>query len=230
MPEHALFNEYVLNYDIACRQGLRLTGEDRDYFARRRVEITASRHGSPQAVRHIIDFGCGLGQTVHYLLTSFPNARVTGLDPASDVIAEARARYTGPRVDFRCDRLDDLCSTADLVYCNGVFHHIPPTDRVHHARRIHGWLRRGGMFALWENNPWNPGTRMVMSRIPFDRDAIPLSHREGRQLVTDAGFHVRTTRFYFYFPAIMTFLRPLERSLTRIPLGGQYCVFSSRAS
>ena len=38
-------------------------------------------------------------------------------------------------------------------------------------------LRPGGVFALWENNPWNPGTRLVMRRIPFDRNAVLLSAR-----------------------------------------------------
>lgn len=43
-------------------------------------------------------------------------------------------------------------------------------------------LRPGGVFAFWEINPWNPGTRHVMSRIPFDRDAIMLTPPEARWL------------------------------------------------
>jgi hypothetical protein len=38
-----------------------------------------------------------------------------------------------------------------------------------------------------ENNPWNPGTRYVMSRIPFDRDAIPLTPSAARHLLKRAA-------------------------------------------
>src|SRR5437870_1900508 len=57
-------------------------------------------------------------------------------------------------------------ASFDLCYCNGVFHHIPPHERLGAARLIFRSLARGGHFALFENNPLNPGTRMVMRRIP----------------------------------------------------------------
>ena len=41
-------------------------------------------------------------------------------------------------------------------------------------------LLTGGVLALFENNPWNPGTRLVMKRIPFDRNAQTISPRAGR--------------------------------------------------
>ena len=55
-----------------------------------------------------------------------------------------------------------------------------PARRARRRRRARSGdaLRPGGLFAFWENNPWNPGTRLVMSRIPFDRDAITLSALE----------------------------------------------------
>ena len=59
-------------------------------------------------------------------------------------------------------------------------------------------LRPGGLFAFWENNPWNPGTRYVMSRIPFDRDAITLSPLEARQLLRVGGFEILRTDFLVY--------------------------------
>jgi hypothetical protein len=52
-------------------------------------------------------------------------------------------------------------------------------------------LRPGGLFAPWENNPWNPNTRYVMSRIPFDRDATTLSPPKAVGLLRQNGFQVR---------------------------------------
>ena len=83
--------------------------------------------------------------------------------------------------------LDDAVGQAQseagafpLVYCNGVFHHVPPAQRPAVVRLVRDSLEPGGLFALWDNNPWNPGARLVMRRIPFDRGAVMLSAREAR--------------------------------------------------
>src|SRR5205823_10980749 len=99
---------------------------------------------------------------------------------------------------------------VDLVYTNGVFHHIPVAERPDAVGYVHGALLPGGLFALWENNPWNPGARYVMSRIPFDRDAIMLSARQARDLLRRAGFEVLRTDFLFIFPRPLRALRFLE--------------------
>jgi hypothetical protein len=40
----------------------------------------------------------------------------------------------------------------------------------------------------------------------------------------DAGFGVVGTDFLFYFPRALRVLRPLERVMSSLPLGGQYLV------
>jgi SAM-dependent methyltransferase len=116
----------------------------------------------------------------------------------------------------------------DLVFCNGVFHHIPLDQRGRAMRYIFDSLRPGGIFAFWENNPWNPGTRYVMSRIPFDRDAITLSPPAARRLARASGLEVMMTRFLFYFPKSLSWLRWMEPALATTPLGGQYVVLCGK--
>jgi hypothetical protein len=91
-------------------------------------------------------------------------------------------------------------------------------------------LRPGGFFAFWENNPWNPGTRWIMSRTPIDRDAITISPREARKLLHSADFRVLSVDSLFYFPRSLGWFRPLEKVLTRLPLGGQYLVLCVKDS
>ena len=74
------------------------------------------------------------------------------------------------------------------------------------------------MFALWKNNPWNPGTRIVRKRIPFDRDAQTLSCREASALPQRSGFLVQALSFHFYFPSWLKALRSFERVLTSFPI------------
>ena len=49
-------------------------------------------------------------------------------------------------------------------------------------------LRPGGVFAIIEHNPLNPATRLIVRRLPMDRNAILLGARETRRLLRAAGF------------------------------------------
>jgi SAM-dependent methyltransferase len=118
--------------------------------------------------------------------------------------------------------------SVDLAFCNGVFHHIPPAERAGALRWIRRVLRPGGVFALWENNPWNPGTRYIMSRVPFDRDAITITPPEARAMLRQEGFELLRTDFLFVFPAFLRWLRPIERLLIAMPVGGQYLVLARK--
>jgi len=116
------------------------------------------------------------------------------------------------------------------VFSNGTFHHIPPAERPGALAFIHRNLKPGGLFALWENNPWNPGTRWIMSRIEFDRDAITLSPPYARAMLRGNGFDVLESTSCFFFPAALKALRGLEPALKGIPLGAQYLVLARRAA
>ncbi len=207
-------------------RGIRLSGEDHRFFIRGRLRDLVRCLPAENPPRRVLDFGCGLGETSAALSELFPTAEVLGVDTAAAAVEHARAHYASRR-GLRFEMLDRLATDGsfDLCYCNGVFHHIPPPERAAAASLIHGSLAPGGRFALFENNPLNPGTRMVMRRIPFDRDAIPLKHWEPVRLLDRAGFQIGgRPRFLFYFPRMLAGLRPIERSLVHIPLGAQYWV------
>jgi len=116
------------------------------------------------------------------------------------------------------------------VYCHGVLHHIPPPQRAHAVQYILRCLQPRGFFALWENNPWNPGARHVMSHCAFDRDAVTLTSGEARDLLRTGGFEVLYTDFLFIFPRVLRLLRSLEPWLSRFPIGTQYMVLARKAS
>lgn len=221
------FDAYARDYEQALNQGLDVTGESRDFYARGRVEIlrdTAQRLGL--RIRSVCDYGCGTGDTVPLLRDVLGAERLIGLDPSTESLAEAQRRHGGALAEWRTPEAFGLAAAnqIDAVYCNGVFHHIPLAQRLAAARQIITLLRPGGCWFFWENNPLNPGTRWVMSRIPFDRDAITLRSGEARRLGEDAGAQWRETTFHFYFPNSLRAFRGMERWLQRVPFGGQYLV------
>jgi SAM-dependent methyltransferase len=225
-----LFDEFDETYEEACGRGLALAGESRDYFAAARLEFTAGWLRSLQcdSPQRIVDFGCGAGHSTPHLRQLFPEADILGLDVSRKAIARAQNLYVGHKVSFEVLSDYHPSQDQDLVYCNGVFHHIKPDERSYWTRRVYGMLAPGGWFSLWENNPWNPGTRMVMKRIPFDRDAVPISSTKSRRLLLQSQFELIGTRYRFYFPHRLRQLRFLERYGARLPLGAQYCVLARK--
>jgi SAM-dependent methyltransferase len=178
--------------------------------------------------RHAMDFGCGTGTATPFLLGLPGLENLLGLEVSAKSLEVARRLHGSDRVQFRlCDEYTPA-GNIDFAFCNGVFHHIPIAERENAARYIFNSLRPGGLLALWENNPWNPGTRYIMSRIPFDRDAIMLSPRETPRLLASAGFKILRSDFLFYFPRALRALRGLESLLQKVPLGAQYLVLAQR--
>jgi SAM-dependent methyltransferase len=159
----------------------------------------------------------------------FAPAEVTGVDTSIKVLETARQRNGGTGVRFMTlDELPDDVAAYDLCYVNGVFHHIPPRERRDALALIRRVLRPGGLLALFENNPWNVGARMVMARIPFDRDAHMLSPRLTATLLREEGFEILHTGSLFFFPRALKVLRCLERPLGPTRLGAQYLVLGAR--
>ena len=226
---HSTFDEFAGDYEEALNKGVSLSGESPDYFAGERIEFTARwvRELGMTGPRRVADFGCGVGNSTPHFRRHFPQAELLGLDVSSASIERAR-QFHGGASKFALLHDAEANINHDLVYCNGEFHHIVPRDRIEWAVRVRELLAPGGYFAVWENNPWNPGTRMVMRRIPFDRDAIPLSAAETRGMLVQSGFEIAGTRFRFYFPKALAGLRSLERFGERLPLGAQYCVLARK--
>jgi SAM-dependent methyltransferase len=224
----AEFDAYAENYDEALAQGLSFTGETKDYYASGRVAWLAKRLAARHfAVSSVMDFGCGTGSGVPFLFDGLGAQTVLGVDVSAPSLEVARVAHTREGASFAMIE-KRLPPTFDLAFCNGVFHHIPIAERHGAAAYVHDALRPGGLFALWENNPWNLGTRYIMSRVPFDRDAVTLTPPQTRRLLRDAGFDIVRTYYLFIFPHALRALRPLEPMLAFLPLGGQYLVLARK--
>jgi SAM-dependent methyltransferase len=213
------FDQFADDYDKALNQGLSVSGEDKNYFARGRMAHLRKVLGD--GIGSVLDYGCGTGSAAPFAKESFPNSTIIGTDISEKSLNVAR-KVHGNIARFQL--MDDIKANGDidLVFCNGVFHHIPLGAREGCLKFIHDRLKPGGHFALFENNPWNPGTRLVMKRIPFDKDAITLSPSYAKKMLKNAGFEIVGFDFLFYFPRALAFLRFVEPALVKIPLGAQY--------
>ena len=207
-----------------------MSGEDKQYFAQGRIEwLARALNQLGEQPKKAMDFGCGTGSATPLFLQCLGAETLVGVDSSEKSIEIASATHSSDRAKFH--RFSEYNPSGDLdsVFCNGVFHHIPPPNRAEALDYIFRTLRSGGLFSFWENNPWNPGTRYVMSRIPFDRDAITLTAPEARRLLRKAGFQILQTDFLFIFPKMLKWFRPVEPKLVSLPLGAQYQVLCRRS-
>ncbi len=173
--QEAEFDRFAENYEALLKPWLKVTGSPREYFAETRMRWLARLlREQGFAVRSAMDFGCGTGISIPLLINIVGAAHVIGVDTSEASLDVARRTLNHPSV--RLEIVDAYAfrqGTLDLV-CNGVFHHIEPAERAR-ADRVHvqASLRTGGLFAFWENNPWNPIVNYSMKHGEVDRNAVP---------------------------------------------------------
>ena len=224
------FDSYAGNYEEALKRGISVSGEDAPFFARGRIAwLGRCLRARGVSVKRVLDFGCGVGNATPFLFDLLNVESVIGVDLSEESLEVARRSHRHLAVDYRLTRDYRPDGSVDLVYCNGVFHHISEPERPRAMQYVFECLRPGGLFALWENNPWSPAARLVMSRIPFDRDAVMVWPNGARGLAKRAGLKPMSTDFLFIFPRPLGFLRGLEPALRKLPLGAQYQVLSQKA-
>jgi len=216
------FDAVATRYEEALAEGLNITGENSAYYAKERVNALSLLLGvqACEEICRILDFGCGTGGSRPWLHEQWPDSEYLGYDPSAASLEVAKLRHAQPRTTWSESTAN--LGQFDLILTNGVFHHIPPQNRAAAFEFVKAAMKPSGIFAFFENNPWNPGTCYIMSRVEFDRDAVTITPTEARRLLENHGFCPILFASLFYFPSSLAFLRPLERWLRSLPFGGQY--------
>ncbi|WP_233216530.1 class I SAM-dependent methyltransferase [Blastopirellula marina] len=176
----------------------------------------------------VLDFGCGTGGSTSLFFDLLGVNSVLGVDISEQSLQIARQRAPHRDTNFELTTSFTPASDKDLAFCNGVLHHIPLADRLESLDYMFRSLRSGGVIACWENNPYSPAARYVMSRIPFDRDAIMVWPSNLRSMLKQVGFQIVRTDYHFIFPRCLRLLRPLETPVAKMPFGAQYQVLAIR--
>jgi len=194
-------------------------------------EITRRFGESRSLGLRMLDFGCGSADFLIELIESGCDWELEGCDVSSGMLSEARRRHGAKLQRARIWHSDGEAlprQVYDIVTAVCVFHHIEPSAWRKNALQIFESLVGGGTFLLFEHNPLNPVTRWMVSRTEVDRNAHLLRPAISRTLLRDAGFKNISTCYFLFFPPRVKFLRPCERFLRRIPLGGQYLVVAQK--
>jgi SAM-dependent methyltransferase len=175
-----------------------------------------------------LDVGCGKGELLSLLRDDFH--QVAGCDPSPAMLSSSPDLET--RVQEDSGKIPFGDAAFDFVTAVCVYHHVPLSSRLTLSREAYRVLRPEGTFAIIEHNPYNPVTRLIVSRTPVDADAVLLRPCEAREWMRLGGFISHAPRYFLYFPEPI-YRRAghrLERLLRSVPLGGQYAVFGIKQS
>lgn len=226
-PRNVEFDRYASEYTSLHRASIRASGEEPTFFSAVKAKYMAKWLGSrTSSPLDILDFGCGIGNSIMHLRAAFPAARLHGVDPSSESIRLARETYNDDATFHMSDELalPYVAHRFDVVQAACVFHHIPPPQRHLWMREIHRVLKPGGIVFVFEHNVLNPLTVKAVRDCPFDEDAILLPRRELLELARATAFKDIHARYIVFFPRSLALLRPLEPLVGWVPLGAQYVV------
>ena len=224
------FDQFSSSYDDLLKDPLRdrFTGNESLFFHQRKSELIRRffrRRKAQMSACSYLDVGCGKGELVTLLRGDF--ARTAGCDVSTGMMGTIEGIET--RVQTDPLRIPYGDGEFDFVTAVCVYHHVPVEERPSLTAEIFRVLRPGGVFCMIEHNPLNPVTRAIVKRAPVDANAILLRAREGRSLASRTAFARETTEYFLYFPKnLYRILGALEPWLSKIPLGGQYAVFSEK--
>jgi ubiquinone/menaquinone biosynthesis C-methylase UbiE len=152
---------------------------------------------------------------------------VMGCDPSEGMLkscGDLRVRHqTEP------EKLPFADETFDFVTAVCVYHHIPPDRRSLMTGEALRVLKPRGVFCVIEHNPFNPVTRLVVSRTPVDADALLLTAGQAERIMSSACCRFLDRRYFLLVPEqVYRFAGAAENLLGRFPLGGQYAVFGEK--
>jgi len=226
------FDRFRSRYDAHVNEALAFSGTEQEFYLQAKadhVQRLITKYIGSIDEPSILDVGCGVG-LIHQILGSRYTGLI-GIDVAPATLVEAQrrqpagrfARYDGRSLPFADE-------TFDLTYTVNVLHHVSPLAWRVFVSELARVTRPGGLVAVFEHNPLNPITRLVVNRCEFDEDAVLLGQRKLRALLAATGLTECEHRNILFFPWSGRIWSTLERGLAWLPLGAQHMVAARKTA
>ncbi|EJE54807.1 trans-aconitate methyltransferase [Acidovorax sp. CF316] len=139
---------------------------------------------------HVVDLGCGPGNSTELLVRRFPQAQVTGIDTSAAMLASARERLPGTAFE-QGDIATWVPTVApDLIYANAALQWVAWHETL--VPRLFSLLAPGGVLAIqMPDNRQEPSHRLmraVAGEAPW-REPIGDADAVRTELATIGGYY-----------------------------------------
>lgn len=156
--------------------------------------------------KRILDIGCGTGETLSFLHTLYPDAKLYGVDTSATAIRFSKKRGHKNILKAKAEKLPFKDNFFDTVLFLDVLEHIPDDQKVvHEAKRV---LKKGGCIIItspalsfiWSEHDTKQGHKRRYTR------------RQIRSLAKNASLKTSFISYFnFLFSAPIIAIRLLSR-------------------
>lgn len=214
------FDRYLNDYEYYIQESTKKFDKNLDYYRKNKIEITKER--TLNYPKNILDFGSGVGVMIPHMKKKFSKSKIYAYDESRESLKFLKKKF--PFVT--CLKKIDGQIKFDLIFLSGVVHHIEKNLRERVFKKIHSSLNASGILVIFEHNPYNPLTNIVVKNCEFDQDAQLIKRRDLIKICEKVNFKINESAYIYFFPTFMKQLRFLEKYLEWFFLGAQYfCTF-----
>lgn len=139
---------------------------------------------------HVVDLGCGPGNSTELLVRRFPQAQVTGIDTSEAMLASARERLPGTAFERGNIATWVPAVAPDLIYANAALQWVAGHETL--VPRLFSLLAPGGVLAIqMPDNRQEPSHRLmraVAGEAPW-REPIGDADAVRTELATITGYY-----------------------------------------
>jgi cyclopropane-fatty-acyl-phospholipid synthase len=178
---------------------------------------------------HILDFGCGWGCVPNYILSRFPNVRMTGLNLSHNQCEYMRAKMKDPQSHLSSGRFTLVEGDLNEVTFSETFNKIITVGVLEHVGNLAGILQRFSSYLALDGKAL---VHMITARLPnnmssgfthkyifphgryWNHDAIPSHNRHLRTInrwyLNGMNYHHTLTHWLQRFDASQQEVRNLD--------------------
>lgn len=207
------------------KENISVSGEVPEYFSEYKIKDLASSISKREAGEKlsILDFGSGIGNSIPYFRKYFKDVHLTCADVSQKSLEISKEKYPGNEDYLKIDsNFSQKILKKNIIFSACVFHHIPHEEHLFWLSELYRVASYDGMLVIYEHNPLNPLTVKAVNSCPLDVNARLLSAKKLKKFMEESGWKNIKIRYKIFFPAFLSFLRPIEPYLGWICFGAQY--------
>ena len=227
MSEPRNFDHFASSYQAEMSDALGRLGGESTYYLAQKVHLLA-RELKKSERRRILDFGCGIGLAIPFLIEAFSPDLLVCSDESEESLNILRKEHP----DVRALSIEQVGTDEfDLVFVANVLHHIKPTVRQRGIQDLCNRLRPGGVIGVFEHNPFNLITQRIVSKCIFDEGVELLRKSEVLSYFEDSKeMSVVKSGYCLFTPEPLKKVNWIDKYLQWVPFGGQHFVLAQRRS